>query len=327
MTLQDVYSLVPDSIHNRRPTRYRGKSVFTLERDFSLDEQLIIQRQYAQLEDLWKHTHPDAPDKRAQFEALENFLQNNELLSLEDQLLSIVGETEDKARKRLVIQLVRGAFEGVCAYVVFVRAGTLEPEYVQQLHYLAADHMKVMRMLLPDLDTDKRIRDEERHEHSIQLIAEKWRSKTYLTYNDSVRISFTTHFSGSVAERGAEFAEIDRIFYHLVNYFANYTADQEIHISVAQSKDQQNLIWVFSKQVMPDRRKYLNQLLDKGESLFSEDEGGEPDRDDLPIVADAIAHAYGYEDTREAEKIGCFGANLQGEILSLWFHWPAVAAK
>ena len=327
MILQDVHELVPHDIVNRRPTRYRGKSVFTLERDFSLDEQLIIQRQYAQLDDVWKYTHPDAPDKRAQFEQLEHFLKNNELLSLEDQLLYIVAETEDKARKRLVIQLVRGAFEGVCAYVVFVRAGTLEPEYVQQLHYLAGDHMKVMRMLLPDLDTDKRIRDEETHLHSMKLLEEKWRSKTYLTFNDSVRISFTTHFDGSVAERGAEFAEIDRIFYHLVNYFANYTADQEIHISVAQSKDEKNLIWVFSKQVMPDRQKYVAGLLEKGESIFVQDEDGEPDRDDLPIVADAVSHAYGYEDTREAEKKGCFGARLKDDVLSLWFHWPAVASK
>lgn len=326
MTLQDVYQLVPKHIENRRQARPRPKSTLSLADSFSLDEQLVIQRLYAQLDELWKYTHPDAPDKRAQFEAVEQFLKFNEFLSLEDQLLSMVEESGEKARKALITQLIRGAFEGICAYIIFVRAGSLEPEYVQQLHYLAHDQMKVMRLLLPDLDVEKRQMDEQLHEHSIELLVEKWRSKTYLTFNDSVQVSFTTHFTGCVAERGMEFAEIDRIFYHLVNHFANYTADKEIHITVARSQDALNLVWVFTKQVTPDRRKFLAKMMEEGDGLFNTPvtESVEPERDDLPLVADAISHIYGYEDTDEAEAAGCYGAKLQGSMLHIWFHWPAL---
>lgn len=326
MTQEELQGLSrPDlSKRNIASHHYRKAQAHKLE-DFSLDEQLVIRQLYQQTHELFNLTDPDEPDKEAQASRITDFLKAAEFLLLEDQLIAMVDEAEGAERKRLISQLVAGPLESICAYIVFTRAGSLEPEYVRELYYRSRDQLKIMRMLIPDLDPEGRQRDEEKRLHSIDLLLEKWKSSVYQTHAGEMEVSFEPHYHGDVAERCVDFAELDRIFYHIVNHAAAHAGNKNLRVSVARAPHGKDLIWAFTKTVTPERKAQIAGFRKSGESLFSHHQSPHK-RLDLAIVADAVSNAYGFNEDSEvdAETAGFYGYQLNGDQLTIWFHWPAV---
>jgi hypothetical protein len=324
MTLEELQKLSLQDVPRQRGDSLLISGGASLEEDFSLDEQLVIKEVYRELRSLLEVTRPDPRDKEAQFEEARQFIRDNDLLSLEDQLLMMMDETRNPEKRSLITQLSHGPLESVCAYIIFSRAGTLEPEYIQKLFYRARDQLKIMRRLIRDLDPANRARDEERKLHSVDLLLEKWRSTIYHAHAGEVQVEFEPYYSGFVAERCLEFAEIDRIFYHLINHCAVHSANKKLRISVAQARSGKDLIWAFSKKMTSRRIRLMENLQSSGETFFGAHNGSGGERLDLTIVADAVANAYGFEDNGEAERAGLFGAEIENGRITIWFHWPAV---
>lgn len=325
MTLQELLEIAPTEIHSLRSTRYTGGGVSQLLREFSLDEQAVIQTLYEELRDLMKLLDASGEENAVIRRQLQERVQRLSIPALQEQLVDSLNETEDPRRARIFFDLAGGALSSLVGYLLLIRLHGVEPGYRQTLYYLVRDHLKIMRALLSDLDPIARARDEAERCHSIDLLLEKWRNASYRAFEQMIEVRFTNFFQGHVAERCVEFAEIDNLFYHLANNCIKFSSDGVLNVHVGLLPDQQHLRWVFSNTISEGQAEALLELRASGRSIFERDVSSMGKGLGLAILAESVSNAYGYEDCQEAEEDALFGYRLDNQKqFSLWFHWPSV---
>lgn len=332
LSLKEIRNLAPEELPNYREERYRGGYFSGSLGAFSVDEQALIRAHYEQLTELMELVDPDRHSEQEQKPMLEHFLQHNELHQLAEQYERATGEAEaddDPHKARVIRRLSTGAFSSICWYLLIMRQVGVEVEYLHSLFYLTRDHLKAMRAFVRDLDPDKRAGDEAEIEHSVDLLTEKWESSIYRAYEGAVKVRFRNHYHGTVAERCVEFAELDRIFYLITHHSLEHAEDASLGITMAETEDEMSLRWAFVHKVGEETLAGIKQLSAEGISLFEQD----PDdadghfaetTTDLSFVGEAVAHAYGLPDLIAAVQQGYIGSQVEGNVLTLWFHWPRI---
>ncbi len=330
----EVSNLAPSTLNNFRDERYRGGSFTVSVSDFSDDEQAVLTSHYELHLELfsllngWSDLSEEERGERTW--KLVHFVRQNQVLHLSEQLQDLIREAEDERdgqKVRILRRLSSGAFTSIAYYMMLIRSGGLEPEYVQNLFYLIRDHLKSIRSFVQDIDVERRARDEAVIHHSMDLLLEKWESSTYRAFGDAVHVNFNNLYDGVVAERCIEFAEIDRVFYQLTNFAVEHAVDGQLGVTVAKLDDGQSLRWVFAMNLSRDDQSKVRGFRESGLSLFEheyEPEGAPFTEADLSFVGEAVAHAYGLPDLLVAEDQGYIGSQLQGDRLVIWFHWPVV---
>lgn len=320
---EQIHALVPGRLQRRLDERYRGGALHgSLARDCSDEEKACLEALYADLGDLMELSK--AGDGPADAEALRHFTERTVLLRAMVDLEEFeqgARSTYDTRLAHLFRELADGPVASLCAILFLIRSVGVEPDYFQTLFYLARDQRKIMRSILVDLDPELRAKDEEVNVHSIDLLLEKWRDAVYRAFDTELEVAFETSVEGMVAERCIEFAEVDRLFYHLVNNALRHGNEKRLAIQAVDAEESDDLIWVFSNPVSQNQAGRLQNFADGRESVF-EYGVGDGSGIGLGALAESVGHAYGIDTAGQAVSGGYVGSKLDGEVFRIWFHWP-----
>ncbi len=325
---EQIRTLVPPRLPRRRDERYMGGAMHgRLESEFSEEEQECLRALYADLGELM-----ELAGKRDRAEEwgdlpgpeLGRFASRTVIVQAVSDLEKFeqaARATYDTKMANLFRELADGPVASLCAILFLVGSGGVEPEYFQTLFFLARDERKIMRSILLDLDPEGRAKDEEVNRHSIDLLLEKWQNTIYRAFDVEMEVAFDSNVRGMVAERCVEFAEVDRIFYHLANNSLRYGSGKQLAIQVIDTADGEDLVWVFSNPISENQFSRLQNLADGRESVF-EYGVGDGSGVGLGSLAESVANAYGIESAAQAVSAGYVGSALEDKIFRIWFHWP-----
>jgi len=323
-----VRELVPNSLPQSRDERYVGGAVHgRLDRDFGEEEQETLRSLYVSLGGLMELTakRDASEDGNSMLSAkLRDFARECPILQAGRDLEKYgraAQETYDSKLARLFRELTDGPLASLYGIIFLVGSSGAEPEYFQTLFYLSRDQRKIMRSLIVDLDPTARQRDEMEQFHSVSLLLEKWQKAVYRAFDEELEVAFRTNFEGAVAERCIEFAEVDRIFYHLVNNAIRHGSDKTLAVQVVESSNGDDLIWLFSNPVSENQAKVLQNFVDGRQSVFEYGIGSESGVG-LGSLAESVAHAYGIEAQEQVISGSYAGSSFADGIFRIWFHWP-----
>lgn len=323
-----IRALAPASLPRRLEERYAGGAIFKgVTKHLSDDERATIQSIYEEIGQLMKLTdHKDAGAHEQTAPVIEAFARDSQLVSrgatVEDYAQDALATKDDRLH-RFFLEMVGGPFFSICGLLFLIRQTGLEPEYIQTLFYHSRDHRKIMRSLYAELDPGQRASDESVKNHSVDLLIEKWRDAAYRTAAGALNVRFQNEYHGDVAERCVEFAEVDRLFFHLVNNAIHYASESELGIQLVESASGADLLWLFSNPISPERQAELDNYRAEKKSLF-EYGVGVRDGVGLESLAETVAHAYGLDSPISAETAAYVGVISEDGFFRLWFHWPKV---
>jgi len=323
-----ILEMVPNQLARRLNERYPGGQAYaSVVKHLSDDERATIVALYEEIGRLLALTdHQDATVSDDTKQAIEAFARETSLLDVGARVESYSQDalqTREDRLSRFFQELVDGPFLSLCGLMILISRAGIEPEYVQTLFYHCRDHRKIMRSLYETLDPEKRAEDEQIKNHSVDLLIEKWRGATYRAQDAELAIHFQNEFHGDVAERCVEFAEVDRLFYHLVNNAIHYASRPELAIQLVESADQKDLVWLFSNPVSGERLTQLQEMQAESKSVFQFGVGDQRGIG-LEALAETVTHAYGLDSSISAETSGYIGAIAENGCFRLWFHWPKV---
>lgn len=317
-------------VNNREDRLLGGGFCASMEEEFSADEVRVVRglyREVARLKETCAVFRGDGEVTPAMVDGLVAFAGATTLGFLADELEQAILDAESTYDTRLTAifrELMAGPFPSLYGLLDLVRVQGSAEELARPLFYLSRDQLKIMRALVRDLDPAQRALDEEVREHAVDLILEKWRDGVYRAFGKAARVYFVNHYNGVVAERCLEFAEVDRIFYHLVNNAVMHGSEDAVCVHVLETSDGRNLCWVFVNPLESVREAEIRREMEGGRSLFEIEESER--RFGLTRVAEAVASAYGLESPLQAVAGGHVGIDLDEGRFLTWFHWPRVAA-
>lgn len=332
MTPEEIGRLTTRPIVSYRSARYAGGRVAVrLERDFGDVEIGLIRSFYRELVHLLELTRP-RPDSEVieatRRAALEAFFGQTKLIRFAEEIeqVAISAErTADQSLAEVLREMTGGAFFGIFAAVQILRTDETDPEGFGSLYYLVRDHLKILRSLIEDLDPEGRERDEALNLHPISLMREKWDGALFQVGDRRIRVAFESSFEGHVAERCIEFAEVDRLFYHLAQNAAQHGIGKKLGCQVEVTPDKNSLRWVFINPIDSPTRRSLMKLIAEGNSLFDSGTSLNGKGWGLNVVAQSVDNAYGLSGKRYGESVGYYGVRIDPERFVVWFHWPIVA--
>jgi len=324
--LQALKPRLPEACRSARESRYNGGR-FTLKLSvLSLEEAQLVKSLYTELLTFFERIRREDVFTEAQLAYIHDFACAGIFLDLAQELFERL-EAFDNKRGRAVsavlYELSCGALRSLCTELERARAGNVQPLQAQVLFYLARDHLKIMRMALLDIDPERRGRDAARNLHSVDLLLEKWSTRQYHHGDKALAVSLHHEFRGFVAERCLEFAELDSLFYHILNNAARYAEPAQLRIGVRQTQDNNNLLWTFANPISAEQVERLRAIEAAHGNLFAYG-AGSGSGVGLALVASAIAYAYGFDEAHEAVQEGYCGWQVEGDCFLLWFHWPMV---
>lgn len=321
----ELDELAPGKLSSYREARYLGGMwSASLEKDFNREERNILTRMYAGLKELMKLAEPGRSEDETQ---LSEFCRTTDLgtMAMElEQAGMAAGEMEDTVTLTILNEITRGPFASIYGILFLAQQGVVEPGFFSNLYYLARDQLKIMRSFVVDLDPGKRAEDEEIKHHSIRLLIEKWRGAVYRAFGNYLEVEFEADYTGEVAERCIEFAEVDRLFYHLANNAAQHRSQAALLIQVVETEDGGSLRWVFSNPLREEQYDLLQGMMMEERDIFEPGFSVKGKGLGLSLVAETVAHAYGLESRHQAVQGRYVGVKLDPHRFSIWFHWPKV---
>jgi len=323
----ELSELAPGSLRSYREARYLGGLwSASLKHDFNKEEQNIITRMYKGLQELMEMAHLET---REEDRRLLEFCRRSDLgtMAMELEQAGVAARNmEDTVTLTILNEITQGPFASIYGILFLAQQGSADPSFFSNLYYLARDQLKIMRSFIVDLDPAKRTEDEKIRHHSIQLLIEKWQGAVYRAFGNQLEVEFQATYTGEVAERCIEFAEVDRLFYHLANNAAQHRSQAALLIQVTETEDEQSLRWVFSNPLREEQYDLLQGMMMEGQQIFDPDFSIKGKGMGLSLVAETVAHAYGLESRHQAVQGRYVGVKIDPHRFSVWFHWPKVIA-
>jgi signal transduction histidine kinase len=240
--------------------------------------------------------------------------------------LETLRESSTTALRGAFHDLRGGALQALSMQLQLAEAGLSEHRDAQQVFFLCRDHLKIMRNCISDLDQTRSEQDSLQLEHSSALLAEKWADAPFRQKDRSqVEVVLQARWQGVICESCLEFSTLDRIIYNLMNNAVHYSADGRVYFGfeTVAGPPPENVRFLFANRCAPAHRALLverfgDRPVDLLRGGFTTGGHGLGTR----IAADFSAQAYGFTDFDEAAEAGVFGADLAGDALVIWFHWP-----
>jgi len=322
LSLDEILALAPQDIQVQRKDRYRGGGAALRLEDFAEDEKAVITSLYEELQRLFQFLSPSGDDNPVRRKELSDLARELSLPAYQQQLIDLLNETEEERKATVFFDVAGGALSSLVGYILLIRVHGTESAYEQIMYYLVRDHLKIMRALIADLDPSGRARDEAPNYHSLDLLLEKWRDASYRAFERVIQVRFQNFYSGHVAERCLEFAEIDNLFYHLANNCVKFSVDGLMEIQVTALPEKKHLRWVFANRIHSSQHESLASIRESGRSIFEKEVSTMGKGYGLGILAESIGHAYGFDSIREAEEEGLIGTQVRDDTFILSFHWP-----
>lgn len=329
MTMSDIYTqLAPTNLSVHRQDRYDGGGFsITLDHMVPEDVSLVI-RLYQSLRgiyDLWLYML-DAPNFNLLQEQIRR-LGTRDFLSLARSVgiaTSLHREPNEMTHKAFH-DIRGGALTALTGYTQLIDQITdlkVRQKYLQQAVYLARDHAKMMRNIIPDIDPAVREADESLKLHKIHEFVDKWQGFSFDLQEKQVNVEAQSDFEGYVTNRCLETSAVDRILYNYINNAARFAASDKVRLTVVPINSELTR-WVVENEVTDAQQEWLQKTLDGDLSklfLGGFTRGG--NGIGLSNCTDLVAASFGVK-TKEAVDTKYLGAKVQNGTYYAWFHWPA----
>jgi len=320
LTAEQVLSLAPLQLENRRASRYRADEQAIASSDLSAEDFATTTALYAMLGELEETGATPVADPTALL-ALIARLDLDGLLGRVRRL----GAENTAARVGAAMHDLRGG----ALTTLFVHLGRLRrlPERADTRRALflgARDHRKMMRNVVLDLDAPARARDLAFLPHSLAELARALRAFAGVVREQPIVVLLESETDAVIAESCVEVAAIDRVAYNLMNNAVRHADRPEISISL-RTLDHDLRVTV-ANAVAPEQRAVVAETLASDPAALHGSFTTTGSGHGLQIVSDLVSRAYGVTSTEALVEGGYVGAKVIDDTFITWFHWPLAGA-
>jgi len=323
--IETYLSLAPTTLKSNRNDRFTGGGFDIALSQLAPEDEALVGTLYAAVKkiyDLWLYMS-ERPNYKLLREELRLFAKPNFLAQATR--LGTYTQNRSDAVAKAIHDIRGGGLTALSGYAQLIPRlqGQGDEQLIRQAVFIARDHAKMMRNVVPELDPIFREADEGIKLHHINEFVDKWRGFVFHMSGQQVKVEALSSFEGFITNRCLETSAIDRILYNYINNAARFAASGEVQLTVLPTNGGSVTRWVVENQLDQDQHAWLKETLNLNlETLFA---GGYTQGGSgigLSNCADFVAASFGVEpDTAVSEKY--LGAAVDGLTYYAWFHWPA----
>jgi len=320
LSTDQVLSLAPVLLENRRASRYRADEQAIASSDLGAVDFATVTALYAMLGELEESgadpsADPAAPLAVAARHDLDGLLQRVRRLGAERSSPRVASAVHD--------------LRGGALTTLFVHLGRLRrlPERADTRRSLllgARDHRKMMRNVVLDLDATARARDLAFLPHSLVELARTLRAFAGVVRGEPIVVDVESATDAVIAESCVECAAIDRVAYNLMNNAVRHADRPEISVSLRTSDH--DLQVTVANAIAPEQRTLVAAKLGRDPAALHGSFTTTGSGQGLQIVSDLVSRAYGVASTEALVSDGYVGAKVLDDLFVTWFHWPLAGA-
>ncbi len=325
MQNQEIYlNLASTNLKINRQERYDGGGFSVSLNALAPEDVSLVLRLYQSLKgiyDLWLYMG-ESPNYQLLRTHLKQFCTTEFLMGA--RAIGVATYTLDNPPPELrkaCHDLRGGALSSLAGYAKLIPRLPEDDNLVRKAVFLARDHAKMMRNILPDLDTAIRAADESLKLHSIREFVDKWHELTVEMGSKRVQVLAQSDFECYITNRCLESSAVDRILYNYINNAIRFSAGEQVRLKVIPIN---NLLarWVVENELTDTQNAWLQETL--GDELHGLFQGGYTRGGQgigLSSCTDLVAASFGVS-SDEAIKEQYLGATVRNNIYYAWFHWP-----
>ena len=319
-------NLAPTDLRVRREDRYDGSGFSVNLSDLAAEDMSLVIQVYQAVKriyDLWLYMR-DTINYDLLREQLSYFATPSFLSSAQTIGAATYTHRAPSDNLRKAIHDVRGgALASLIGYCHLIDRLPDQVDILRQAVYLARDHAKMMRNIIPDLDIPVRVADESTRVHGIGDFVDKWHGFIFEMEQKQVRIETDAHFHGFITNRCLETSAVDRILYNYINNAARFAATDKVRLTILPI-NKGVIRWVVENDINEQQRDWLKETLNlELNRLF---EGGYTHGGHgvgLSSCVSLVAASFGLRQERQAIGEKYLGASLSDLTYYAWFHWPS----
>ena len=327
------YNLAPSNLAVKRDNRFDGGGFdISLEEVAHADALLVtdIYQAVKKIYDLWLYMR-EQPNYDLLQEQLQEFSRSEYISMIQSLGRATLANTTngDTPKVRRAIHDIRGgALTSLIGYAHLILKMPTESsqKYIRQAVFLARDHAKMMRNILPNLDRPTRLADESTKLHDVHEFVDKWDGFTFDSPDKQVQVVVASEYEGFITNRCLETSAVDRILYNYINNAARFSSKKQIQLTVIPINKTVTR-WVVENGVTQQQETWLRENLEKGlKQLFygGITRGGHGVG--LSSCVDLVAASFGVKFEKAVED-AYLGAHVQNSTYYAWFHWPAYVCQ
>ena len=303
-------------LDNHRTSRFHGESRCCSLSDFAGKDASLLKALYRKLSGLHEALSAEGSGEAGQA------IQRQYGDQLREMVDAISRQKKDQYSLsiRSVVHDVLGGSLSVLLWMLQDNLGDPDPRRTTK--FLAGDHLKIMRNALHGLDDPARILDLGGGFHGVPYLRDRWHATRLRNDHGAVDINFTSATDIAFAETCFEFATVQRVIYNMLSNACMHTVDQRVDFDVSEVMEgnDANVRFIVSNLASEDLSRRLSDASSVFDTEFSTSGGGLG----LSICADLVAEAYGLESAISALTEQYVGFEIQGQRVSVWFHWPGL---
>ena len=232
----------------------------------------------------------------------------------------------DNTMRKAIHDIRGGGLTALTGYAALVKYMPHDDEIVRQAVYLARDHAKMMRNVIPDLDMPTRAADESSKLHAIEEFVDKWQGFTFNLSQKNVRVLAYSTYAGYITSRCLETSAVDRVLYNYINNAARFAATDQVRLTVLEVAPGLTR-WVVANELSAEQQAWLQKNLE--DDLTPLFQGGYTRGGHgigLSSCTDIVAASFGVEPGMALAQ-QYLGAAVYNGTFYAWFHWPAYAMQ
>ncbi|MCA9981261.1 MAG: hypothetical protein KDD89_10510 [Anaerolineales bacterium] len=316
-------SLAPTDLEIYRTFRYDGGGFEISLKDLAVEDVTLLAQVYNLLKsvyDLWLYMG-DQPNYNLMRERLKAFAEPEFLTKVQTIGSATYSHGINDERMHNAIHDIRGgALTSLTGYARLLPRLPDNENYIRQAVYLARDHAKMLRNILPDLDTPVREADEGTKLHAMDEFIHKWDGFTFELPGKSVTVNASSTYTGYITSRCLETSAMDRILYNYINNAARFASDSQIKLTVIPV-GRELTRWIVENNITDDQVAWLRQEVDDLKELFHGGHTRGGTGRGLLNCANFVSTSFGIN-SDEAIDQEYLGAKVFENTYYAWFHWP-----
>lgn len=326
MQTNNLYlTLAPLDLKLNRLDRFTGGGFDITLNQLAPDDVAVVRRVYTAVKrvyDLWLYM-----GSNINYNLLREELQLFGSQSFLNEAQQIGVYTQDRPPEvaKAIHDIRGGGLTSLTGYAQLIPRlqGMNDERYIRQAVFLARDHAKMMRNVLPELDPIFREADEGVKLHHIDEFVAKWRGFVFQLADRKVQVVAASDFEGFITNRCLETSAVDRILYNYINNAARFAAGGKVQLTVLPLNDGSVTRWVVENELHQDQYAWLKETLDLNLApLFAGGYTRGGSGIGLSNCSDFVAASFGVDsDTAVSKKY--LGATVNELTYYAWFHWPA----
>ncbi len=325
MDNQEIYlNLASTDLQNNRSIRYDGGGFSISFNDMVAEDISLVMRLYQSLKsiyDLWLYM-----SENPNYQLLRTHLTqlcSTEFIT-EARAIGNTTYNVDKSTPKLrkAFHDIRGgALSSLTGYAKLIPRLPEDDTLVRKAVFLARDHAKMMRNILPDLDIPIRAADESAKLHRIREFVDKWDQVTVEMEGKYVQVLVESNVECYITNRCLESSAVDRVLYNYINNAIRFSAGESIGLSVIRVNNS-IIRWVVKNEITHEQKMWLQENLDNELSKLFQGgytKGGQGIG--LSNCSDLVSSSFGLSVSQAIES-GYLGAKILNNTYYAWFHWP-----